>query len=168
MYIRDSLHVALDSIRQSVASLIPLAPTIHAVLPSSSETGQPLVTLATPSGPKPVMTVGSVDSGLASQHPSIGRTNQGVWPTLPQTDGSVLTTLPQSPESVEADLSVSQISEGEELPPEDTYEPQYPAAAVSTAPELSILHINQSDSSIVVPAAVPNEIVNEVHVIQGK
>lgn len=162
-HFRDSYKCAMESIKHSMASLLPIIPTV--IRP------EPLLgNMTTPTITRPIMTAGSVDSGLSSQQPSTSRVNERVWPTLPLSDSSVLKGLKsQAPPTRETtpNLSISQISD-EDLPshltdpPRPSYIPRERAV-----PDLSIVHIDQSDSSIVIPPNIPANIVSEVNSIQG-
>lgn len=145
-----------------------VVPAIHSALlnneprPPSAES---IVT--TPSGTTgPIATVASIDSGLSSQQPSTSCVNKGAWSLFPQYDGSVLRELKPSRE--ERDLSISQIDEEDDtIPLHLTTAPPPNISEGKIAPELSIVRINQSDSSVVVPPSIPANIASEVHSIEG-
>ena len=149
-YYRDGLQIALDSFKQSISSLIPLVST----------TAQPS-NITTPYISRPIMTIGSADSGMSSQQPSASRFNEGVWSSIPCAIGGDEELISH------AGLSISQISE-DDLPGagRDQGIPRS-IGNEKMAPELSIVRIDQSDSSIVIPPIIPANVVSEIHVIEG-
>lgn len=168
---RDSYKDALSSVKLSISSLMPLIPSIQSMAGSGTSPGVVDTTemmmspdVTTPTCTKMVSTAHSVDSGLSSQQPSTSRINEGVWPSPHRSDGSILKAMPQA---LLPDLSITQINE-EDDPPD--YHVTYTTPTLikeQMAPELSIVHIDQSDSTVVIPPVIPANIIDEVQGIQG-
>lgn len=160
LLVRDCYKDALSTVKKSISSLMPLIPSIQSMAParsinSTNEMMSSYVTTPTCA----VAPAHSVDSGLSSQQPSTSRVTENVWPSPPQPDGSI---IPM------ADLSITQINEEDDVTPLIHHHVTYTqdTSNMAAAPELSIVRIDQSDSSVVIQP-VSESIVDEVQGIQG-